>query len=191
MGRPGGMHRSRQTFQPAGVGTLKQTFRPTVYPSASYAGKTAGRAPGRAGRPHRPAGHRPHRGYSDSYASQPAFYYIPVEASYAGGARDLVVHGRDGYRMVRRHRCVTPKIIQVGPIDRQAGPGPRLVYGSRNRCGNPKVINWYQQSQAKKAVRGKGRVSSRRGAAIRSKRTAHLRLGRAQKQQRLGTHKRR
>jgi len=192
-GHGGGAHMPRQTFQPQGVGTLRQTFKPTVYPSSSYLGKPAGRP----GRPLRPGGHRPRKIIADT--SAPLIpYYVPVEAPYDGAARDLVVYGRGDYRMVRRHRCVAPKIIQVGPIDRQYGPGPRLVYGSRNRCGSPRVENWYKKSQAGKARtarRGKGKAAVlpvvRHGSRLRSKQSAHLRLGKAHRQQRLGMRKHR
>lgn len=40
-----------------------------------------------------------------------------------------------------RYRCVAPKIIKVGPITRQPGPGPRLVYGARNPCGSPAFVD--------------------------------------------------
>lgn len=45
-----------------------------------------------------------------------------------------------GPRQYRRvHRCTAPKIIVAGKIIRQPGPGPRLIYGSRNPCGSPVV----------------------------------------------------
>jgi len=42
-------------------------------------------------------------------------------------------------RFAPPQRCVAPKIIQVGPIDPQPGPGPRLTYGRENPCGPPQV----------------------------------------------------
>lgn len=42
---------------------------------------------------------------------------------------------------VYRQRCVAPKIIKAGPIIRQPGSGPRLIYGSRNPCGPPVFVD--------------------------------------------------
>jgi hypothetical protein len=91
-----------------------------------------------------------HRYHGPVLLADPAFgalhQDLETDRDYAA-----VSDRRYEYRRMRRLRCVAPRIIQVGPIDKLAGPGPRLVYGSRNRCGQPEFVNLHKKQRAKKA----------------------------------------
>lgn len=96
-------------------------------------------------------GQRRHRRYG---ALGPVVLDTQQVAAYNGPAiepDDRLAYADPDYRYYPPRRCVAPKIIQIGPINREYGPGPRLIYGDRNRCGSPVFVNAYKNPRAKKA----------------------------------------
>ncbi|MGE3246421.1 MAG: hypothetical protein AB7F96_01245 [Beijerinckiaceae bacterium] len=104
--------------------------------------------PGNRGFGHR-RGHFRHGG--------PAVVVGPIVPQYLEPERetaDPIVYAEPEPAYYRRPRCVAPKIIQAGPINKQPGSGPRLIYGSKNPCGHPTFENVYRESRAKRRHRG-------------------------------------
>lgn len=164
-------HRGGSPAAHAGGGGFKGGPRPInvapVPPAARPAAVKAVRPTARA--VHRPGW----RGHSGKWAGHRRFKHraptpVWIDPNVYGERIVAVVPGEapayDGpdeasppayWARPRQQRCVAPKIIQVGPIDRQSGPGPRLVYGSKNRCGAAEFVNLYKprHGAGKKAKR--------------------------------------
>lgn len=107
-----------------------------------------------------PAGHwrKPTQIWLDPNVYQPRVDVVSSGYAPIVHERPVYDYGHPGYfRGARRQqRCTAPKIIQIGPIDRQAGAGPRLIYGTKNPCGSATFQNLYKpkMTKGKKAKRG-------------------------------------
>ncbi len=107
-----------------------------------------------------PAGHwgNPTQIWLDPNVYQPRVDVVSTGYGPTVIERPVYGYGHPGYfrRAHRQQRCTAPKIIQIGPIDRQAGAGPRLIYGTKNPCGSATFQNLYKpkMTKGKKAKRG-------------------------------------
>lgn len=115
--------------------------------------------------PHRRFGHAGHWRHPTPVWLDPNVYpavhgvnAAPHGPAGDGGPDYGYVHPAYFQRMHRQYRCTAPKIIQIGPIDRQAGAGPRLIYGTRNPCGTATFQNLHKPEKAKRKTAKRGLV---------------------------------